>query len=180
MSYYQSEEFFKLVTDKVGRGKVDDQGRRVGMWKGYIDGNVEWEVEYFEGVMEGKARIIRGWRSWTIEGFFSMGKMTGMWTYWDKESVGRVSHIQFYLSDVKHGMFASYYPRGNCIEEMGMYNMGKRVGEWVRYTTGGEVCERGIYDKDGKLTEAHVYRKGEIIEGTTGFEYDEINNIECL
>lgn len=171
---YRSEEFFSLVTDKVGKGEVNEIGKRVGEWRGYVDGNVEWVVRYCEGVMDGKAEIIKYFGRENIEGYFNMGYMTGMWIFWDKKYVGRVSHIQFYLSDKKHGMFTSYYPRGNRIQESGKYEMGKRVGEWVRYNTLGEIYEMGLYDNDGKVIESDAYCDGRKIEGgMTNFEYDE-------
>lgn len=149
---FESVEFFSLVADKVGRGEVNEYGRRMGEWKGYVGERLEWVAHYCKnGVMEGEAKIFDVSTGESFEGQIVNACMTGMWTSWNKKRIGRVDYIQFYLNDKKHGFYQRFYPRGNLLELTGSYKNGVRVGEWCVYDASGVLNENAKYCNDGLI-----------------------------
>lgn len=146
---FESVEFFKEVTDKVGKGSLNERGAKDGEWRGYVEGRLEWIAHYNDGFMEGKAEIVQHPFYECFEGNIVNACMTGMWTAWLKKRIGRVGYIQFYLGDMKHGPYQRFYPRGNALEVTGMYAKGVRTGEWNIYSASGEVNVRRLYDSAG-------------------------------
>ena len=78
--------FFSIVNDKVGKGETNERGLRHGVWRGYMNDYVEWEVNYFNGVINGKAVVNSHRCNSFFEGNIINNMMEGMWVK-DRKSV---------------------------------------------------------------------------------------------
>jgi uncharacterized protein len=129
---------------KVGEGRIDSLGRRVGKWKlFYPDGKERAEGEYIAGLKDGP---------WVF--YFSNGKMEQQGVYKDDQPTG---HWKWFFSD-------------GSVHRDELYRKGKEDGHAVEYDSLGKVINEGDYANGAKtglwkLTVNDHTEEGEYVDG---------------
>lgn len=114
--YYEDQKrsgewkFFNEKDGSLIRTETYKDGKIVGVSKGYKDGRVVEEIEYVNGVKNGKYNT-----------YYDNGSPLSVGTYKD----GSLS-----------GMFTAYYPNGK-VQFQGEYSYGVRMGIWRTYDDEG-------------------------------------------
>lgn len=147
-------------------GKYNKQGKPEGVWRWYFpDGQLLREEEYRRGLHDGvsvtydetgmvieEGEFVNGkeeglWIEKTgttyIKGTYRDGQRNGMWYYYylDAGPAGQDS-LCFYkgnfIEDNPDGRHYSYWENGKVKDE-GLYVMGKREGDWMKYNYDGTL-----------------------------------------
>jgi uncharacterized protein len=158
------------------RNKIDEMGRKQGLWKYYTQGGILYlEISFQNDVKHGQY-----FRRSTATGIlieeanFFNGKRDG--EYKKYSSKGLLMLEGFYTSGVKTGKWTAYYPFNGEKKSEGAYEAGKRTGTWVYYSSKGKLRVEGeyteglregswkFYNSDGSLAEEKKYVKGVSIE----------------
>jgi len=133
-AYYKNGEPDGEIRDYDLNGKLNatinfQSGKLAGKFVMYKDGNVIFEREYKNDVLDGKEI-----------------------TYWTGSPTGRIRDEINYKLGKKHGVSASYYPNGKLKYEAS-YKSGKLNGPYVEYFENGtDIKEKGNYkdnERDG-------------------------------
>jgi antitoxin component YwqK of YwqJK toxin-antitoxin module len=129
---------------RIGEGRIDSLGRRIGPWKLYYpDGALRAVGEYKEGLKEGP------------------------WQYYYAD--GKTEQKGIYKGDLPTGLWQWYFANGKLHREEN-YRKGKEDGHAVEYDENGAVIHEGDYT-DGKKTGPWVltindhHEEGEYLDG---------------
>jgi antitoxin component YwqK of YwqJK toxin-antitoxin module len=167
--------FFILVYipifSQVEFNKLDDKGKKNGLWKGFYEGtkNLKFEGVFEHGIEVGtftfydntKTKIVVAIRdfnpndrsAYTIfydqkKNKVSEGKVInrlyeGQWKYYHKSSTV-IMTLENYINGNLEGLRSVFYPSGKIAEEIN-YKNGLKEGSYKRYTESGILIEESNY-----------------------------------
>ena len=111
--FYSEKDGSLILVEPYSNGKIN------GVSKGYKNKQVVEEIEYVNGVKNGKFN-----------------------TYYDN---GRPLSVGRYKDGLLSGMFTTYYPNG-AVQYKGEYSYGVRMGIWVTYDEQGNEISSDRHD----------------------------------
>ena len=122
-------------------------GKTNGVHEQYCDGNIQYRINYVNGVKEGES--IKFFENGKIKSIYnySNGKLNGLCQSWYKN--GNWKKKSNYLDDVLHGCRETFY-KNRRREERCYYNKGKRNGIYENWCENGE-CKKKYSYENGKL-----------------------------
>jgi antitoxin component YwqK of YwqJK toxin-antitoxin module len=84
---------------KESEGPVKD-GLKEGLWRYYSrNGELDLEMRYKNGILNGLSTIFGRYRRKTGEGHYQDGRKVGVWRYWSDVDGEIIRREQYYFSD---------------------------------------------------------------------------------
>ncbi len=160
------------IVDTININKIDNQGRKQGLWKKYEDTTLKY-VGYFKddkpigtfnyyypdkkiksiSVYSNNGSVARvtmfhlnGKKS--AEGVYRDEKKDSIWNYYNENE--ELISVESYANGLKNGISKIYYPGSNVLAEEINWKYGNKDGKWTQYFTTGNVKLIANY-KNGKL-----------------------------
>jgi len=169
---------FSLILPGIGQesanqnmNKVDDRGRKQGLWKSYdVKGKLKYEGKFVDDIPtgtftyyypDGMVKAIsemsdNGRRSYT-KLFHTNGRLMGEGNYLDKVKDGTWNYYsdfdgvkvstEHYVEGKLEGVIINYYPEGVIAEQI-PYKHGLKEGEWTQYFSDGKIKLKATYVND--------------------------------
>lgn len=130
------------------------------------------EVEYDNGVLDGKFKKWYKNGNLMVEGKYKAGKRVGETKTYDEN--GKIEKICFYKDEVLDGNYETYID-GKLFEK-GKYKNGIKIGKWQIGKEG-----KAKYDNEGTLLSSEVYFPNEneiYLEKRSFLDYDGVYDVE--
>jgi antitoxin component YwqK of YwqJK toxin-antitoxin module len=102
----------------------------------YLDGSIEYESEYKNGILHGVTKYWDESGSLISEAIYSNGKLHGLWLSYFSGDI--VKSKVGYRYGQKHGKEEIFYDNGQ-LQSLTEYDEGEIVFETIRWTKAGEL-----------------------------------------
>lgn len=178
---------------KIGEGRIDSLGRRVGAWKLFHPNGVTKAVgNYVNGKRDGAWVYFYENGKTEQKGSFKEDILTGQWTWYFPN--GGVQRDESYRKGKQDGHFAEYDSLGNPINEgdyldglkngnwklhvndhteQGEYQDGERNGVWVWYYGNGQKSFEGEYQAGAAVGKHKYWHDNGQVSETGGYQAGE-------
>jgi antitoxin component YwqK of YwqJK toxin-antitoxin module len=129
--------------DELHRNKIDDDGKKWGMWKYFSrSGHIILEITFENNKKNGAYIRYNGITGKMIEqGNYLNGVKNGSYTKWFSNGVKRVEGT--YSSGMKDSIWNYYFKNGTgALRISGKFNNGKKDGNWIFYDKSGNIRKK--------------------------------------